>query len=52
MTAVLLAGATISLVVTAPADLTHAIADGGALSLLRAIVALVVDLVWSLVEIL
>ena len=50
LTAALVAAATIMLVVTAPADLTYAVADGSAASVLYAIVTVIADAFWALVE--
>ena len=49
LTAALLATATIVLIVTAPPDLTSAVIDGSAASVLRAIIMVMVDAFWALV---
>ena len=50
LTASVVAAATIGLVVTAPAELTDAVADGTAASVLHAIVTVIVDAFWALVR--
>jgi hypothetical protein len=50
LTASLVAAATIVLIVTAPADLTYAVADGSAASVLHAIMTVIVDAFWALVR--
>lgn len=52
LAAATLAAAVISLVLTAPADLTQAVSENGAASVIRGLVALVVEAFWWLLDLL
>ena len=50
LVAALVAAAAIVLIVTAPADLTYAVVDGSAASVLHAIITVILDAFWALVR--